>query len=111
MATDHQPAKPSGRWTLTITCPRPANRAVDDFHTRPEKVAKIATEWFGPDAELTLTARTVRLTHTLPRPIENVAEWNERLATVLDCLYLDTHTDSGTYRLPRPVRTEIQEKD
>lgn len=102
---------PVGQWTLTITCPRPKNRAIDDFHTRPEKVARVAAEWFGPDAELTLTARTVRLTHTLPCPIENVAEWNERLATVLDCLYLDTRVEGGGHHLPRPVRTEIHEKE
>lgn len=102
---------PAGRWTLTITCPRPTNRAIDDFHVRPEKVAKMAAEWFGPDAELTLTARTVRLTHTSPMPITNVAEWNERLATALHCLWLDTHTEGGAYRLPRPVRTEIHEKE
>lgn len=99
------------RWTLTITCPRPHNRSIDDYHTRPEKVAKIAAEWFSPDAELTLTERTVRLVYTQPRSIENIAEWNERLARALDALYLDTRTEDGGHRLPRPVRTEVREDD
>lgn len=104
-------SEPAGRWKLTITCPRPANRAVDDFHTQPEKVTALAAEWFGPGTELTLTARAVRLVHTLPIPISNVTEWNERLATALSCLYLDTMVEGGGYCLPRPVRTEIQEVD
>jgi hypothetical protein len=104
-------AKPNGTWELTVSCPRPRNRALDDFHTQPEKVARIAAQWFGPDATLTLTARRVRLTCTLETPPRDLTTWHDRLATALHCLYLDTHGDDGSYHLPRPARTEVYEKE
>jgi hypothetical protein len=104
-------AEPAGQWTLTITCPRPKNRAVDDFHVRPDKVTRVGVEWFGEGAELTLTARTVRLTQTTDAPVRDLTMWQQKLATVLYCLMLDTHTNGGAYRLPRPVRTEVHEKE
>lgn len=96
-------------WVLTIRCPRPASRAIDDFHVQPEKIARIAVDWFGPTAELSLTARTVQLRYSSSTPPRNLEFWNEQLATVLDCLYLSTRDADGRYRLPRPVRTEIRE--
>lgn len=97
------------RWTVLITCPRPRNRAVDTFHTQPDKVARLAATWFPAGAELTLTARTVRLrcSYNYPPKLDHLYE---QLATALACLYLDTRGDRG-YRLPRPVRTEIRLDD
>lgn len=97
------------QWTVAISCPRPRNRARDNFHTRPDRVARTTADFFGRDAEITLTARTVRLRYTGNRPPGNIAEWHERLATVLSCLWLDTRGEDGRYRLPHPVRTEILE--
>jgi hypothetical protein len=94
-------------WTLTITCPRPKNRAVDDFHTRPEKVARIAVEWFGPDAGLLLTVRSVRFQYTGTGSLPDLNFWQARLATVLDCLYLSTRSASGECQLPYPTRAEV----
>ncbi len=94
------------RWTVLITCPRPRNRALDDFHTQPHKVARLAADWFGSRAELTLTARTVRLTCDYRHP-PKLDLLHEQLATALHCLYLDTRAGKG-FRLPRPVRTELR---
>ncbi|MFI2077528.1 hypothetical protein [Streptomyces triculaminicus] len=97
------------RWSLTITCPWPRNRARDDFFVRPGKATQAAVEWFGPGTEVTLTARTVRLRHTAAVPPGDLTRWYERLAVLLDCLYLGTRGEDGQCRLPRPVRTEIRE--
>jgi hypothetical protein len=98
-------------WMLTITCPRPRNRARDDFHTQPDKVSRIAHQWFGPTAVLELTSRTVRFYYASRSCPNDLPFWYEKLATALDCLYLSTRGDDGKYRLPRPVRTEIREDD
>lgn len=108
-------AEPTGQWTLTITCPRPDSRARpgDDFFVQPERMAKTAATFFGPGTEITLTARTVRLRRTRPHPPGDIARLHHDFAMVLDCLRFNTCTDRGRdlYQLPRPVRTEIQEKD
>lgn len=96
---------------MTITCPRPRNRASDNFHTRPDAVAETAAIWFGEDAELTLTAREAKLRYTGSYPPGDVADWHTRLAIVLHCLYLDTRGNDGSHSLPRPIRTEIREDD
>jgi hypothetical protein len=100
------------RWHLTITCPRPRNRAVDDFHVRPERVANVAAMFLGARAELVLTARTVRFSITREHPITDVGYWQKQLAFALDCLYLDVERDGRRdFRLPRPVRVELRETD
>ncbi|MDX2658326.1 hypothetical protein PV382_23875 [Streptomyces scabiei] len=102
----------SARWQLTIQCPRPRNRAVDDFHVRPERVADTVAMFLGPRAELLLTARTVRLCYTSATPLTDIGYWQKQLAFVLDCLYLDVPRDARReLRLPRPVRTELREMD
>lgn len=95
------------RWTVTISCPRPKSRALDDFHTRPDRVAQTTAVFFAGDAKLALTARTVKLRYSGSNPPGDIANLHERLATLLDCLHLTTRGDDGHYRLPRPVRTEM----
>ena len=100
------------RWHLTITCPRPRNRAVDDFHVRPDRVANTAAMFLGARAELALTARTVRFSITREHPITDIGYWQKQLALVLDCLYLDVQRDGRhDFRLPRPVRVELRETE
>lgn len=100
------------RWQMTITCPRPRNRAVDDFHLRPEHVENTVAMFLGPRASLSLTARTVQLHVTSSTPITDVGYWQKQLALVLDCLYLDVQRDGRhEFRLPRPVKTELRETD
>lgn len=102
----------SVRWQMTIKCPRPRNRAVDDFHVRPERVANTVAMFLGARAKLTLTARTVQFSYTAHTPIDDVAYWQKQLAYVLHCLYLDVPSDGRhDFRLPRPVRTEVCEID
>lgn len=99
-------------WQLTIFCPRPRNRAVDNFHVRPERIANTVAMFLGPRASLTLTARTVRFSYTAHTPIRDVGYWQKQLAYVLNCLYLDVPSDGpNDFRLPRPVRTEVRETD
>jgi hypothetical protein len=99
------------RWTLRISCPRPANRACDDWHVQPERVARIARDWFGKDAEITLTARTARLhTQGTGKPPTSLVHWQTRFATALDCLFMKVDRVRGECVLPRPVRTEIREE-
>lgn len=100
------------RWQMTIKCPRPRNRAVDDFHVRPERIANTVAMFLGARADLTLTARTVRFSYTAHTPIVDVGYWQKQLAYVLHCLYLDVPRDGRhDFRLPRPVRTEVCETD
>lgn len=102
----------STRWQLTIHCPRPRSRAVDDFHVQPERVANTVAMFLGPRAKLSLTARTVRLCCTSATPLTDISYWQKQLAVVLDCLYLDVPRDARReLRLPRPVRTELCEMD
>lgn len=102
-------------WELTISCPRPSNRhrPGDDFFTRPERMAETVAIFFGPDTEITLTTRTVRLRRTRPHPPGDIERLHHDFAMVLDCLRFDTCTDRAQdrYQLPRPVRTEIRETD
>ncbi|MFE7965373.1 hypothetical protein ACFU0X_20455 [Streptomyces cellulosae] len=102
--------RPRPRWTVTLTCPRPANRAADDFHLAQHRIDGTVRRLLGRDAQLTLTPNQVRLVRkstTAP----DLARWQEELALVLSCLYLDTRTDDGRYMLPRPVRTDVLEED
>ncbi|MGW7504434.1 hypothetical protein ACWGIR_23275 [Streptomyces albidoflavus] len=101
--------RPRVRWTATFTCPRPRNRAVDDFHLRPDRVTRTVQRLIGPRARLTLDGAFVRLVRTSPsRP--DLARWQEELAIVLDSLHLETRVE-GRYVLPRPVRVELLEED
>jgi hypothetical protein len=85
---------------------------VDDFHVQPERVANTVAMFLGPRAELSLTARTVRLCCTSATPLTDVGYWQKQLAVVLDCLWLDVPRDTRREpRLPRPVRTELREMD
>lgn len=103
---------PPVRWHLAITCPRPRNRTVDDFHVRPERVANAAAMFLGAGAELKLTARTVRFSITRAHPITDIGYWQKQLAWVLNCLYLDVQRDGRhDFRLPRPVRVELREME
>lgn len=100
------------RWHLTITCPRPLSRAVDDSHVRPDRVANTAAMFLGAGAELHLTARTVRFSITRAQPIADVGYWQKQLALVLDCLHLNVERDGRhDFRLPRPVRVELREAE
>lgn len=96
-------------YTLTITCPRPRNRAGDDFHLRPERLAQMAAEWFGPDAALEVTMQSVCLRTVGPGTLDDIAYWHRRLAAVLNCLLLDVPSAGVHYALPRPIRTEISQ--
>lgn len=102
----------SVRWHLAITCPRPRNRAVDDFHVQPERMANVAAMFLGAHAELTLTARTVRFSITRAHPITDIGYWQKQLALALHCLYLDVQRDGRhDFRLPRPIRVELRETE
>lgn len=97
------------RYTLTITCGRPTNRAVDDFHTQPERIARTLATFIGGAAELTLTARTARLDVSDLSQLPNPKYWQQRMGEVLDCLWLDVPRIHGDYQLPSPVRFDIRE--
>jgi hypothetical protein len=98
------------RYTLTITCRRPRNRASDDWFIRPAHVAKTLAIFVGGDAEMTFTPRTVRLRVADLRQLPDVARYHGSMAVVMDCLRLDVHCDArGECQLPSPVRTEIRE--
>ncbi|MCX4911900.1 DNA adenine methylase [Streptomyces sp. NBC_00878] len=100
------------RWELTIKCPRPRNRAVDDFHVRPERIANTVAMFLGARATLTLTTRTVRFSYAAHTPIGDVGYWQKQLAYVLHCLYLDVPSDGrNDFRLPGPVETQVRETD
>jgi len=103
-------ARPRPRWTVTVTCPRPANRALDDFHLAPARVDGTVRRLLGRHAQLTVTGNQVRLVRSTTAP-PDLIRWQEELALVLSCLYLDTRTRDGLYVLPRPVRTEILEEE
>lgn len=99
------------RWTLTIRCPRPANRACDDWHVQPQRVERLARDWFGKNAEITLTTRTARLRlEGTGKPPIHLAHWQSSFATVLDCLFMEIERVRGKCVLPRPLRTEIREE-
>ncbi|UPZ27657.1 hypothetical protein MUK60_07395 [Streptomyces sp. LRE541] len=101
------------RWTLTIRCPRPANRAADDFHVQPEKVDRLAHEWFGRDAAITLTARTatLQIRGEGQMPGHLIDHYRTSFASALSCLFLKIELKGGGgYVLPRPVRTDIREE-
>ncbi|MEU5772654.1 hypothetical protein ABZ819_05030 [Streptomyces venezuelae] len=95
-------------FALTITCRRPASRAVDDFHVQPERIARAVSTFIGGDAELTLKPRSVRLVVTDLGQTPNPAYWRQRLGEVLDCLHLDVPRVRGEYQLP-PLRFVIRE--
>lgn len=97
------------RYTLTITCRRPANRARDDFHVQPERIARVLATFIGSDAELTLTARTARLNVSALAQLPNPKYWQQRMGEVLDCLWMDVPRVRGDYQLPSPVRFDIRE--
>lgn len=95
-------------WSLAITCPRPSNRAVDDFHVQPERAARTAAAFLGPSARLNLTPKTVQFHLDGSGDLPDLNQWHERLAIALDNLWLSTRTPEGKYRLPQPARTEIR---
>ncbi|MFH9403299.1 hypothetical protein ACH4JS_26640 [Streptomyces sp. NPDC017638] len=97
------------RYTLTITCGRPSTRAVDDFHTQPERISRALATFIGGQAELTLTARTAHLTVAALTQLPNPKYWQQRLGEVLDSLWLDVPRIRGDYQLPSPVRFDIRE--
>jgi hypothetical protein len=97
------------RYTLTITCRRPSNRAVDDFHVQPERVASAVAALIGGKAELILTSRTARLEVAALEQLPNPRYWQQRMGEVLHCLYLEVPRVRGDYQLPSPVRFDIRE--
>lgn len=101
------------RWALTIRCPRPANRALDDFHVQPEKVARIAQEWFGQDATITLTARTAtfQIQGEGPAPVHLIDHYRTGFASALDCLFMKVDRIHSRCVLPRPVRIDVREDE
>ncbi|MCT9105356.1 hypothetical protein [Streptomyces mirabilis] len=100
-------AQPS--YTLTITCGRPPNRAVDDFHIQPERIAHAIATFTGGNAELTLTARTARLHVEALAQLPNPRYWQQRMGEVLNCCWLEVPRIRGDYQLPSPVRFDIRE--
>lgn len=100
------------RWTLKISCPRPANRGRDNWHVQPERVERLARDWFGKDAQITLTARTARLrvqgASELPAHLLN--HYKTSFAMALDCLFMKVERVRGECVLPRPVRIEVREE-
>lgn len=97
------------RYTLTITCGRPANRARDDFHVQPERIARALATFIGGDAALTLTPSTAHLNVSDLTQLPNPKYWQQRMGEVLDCLWLDVPRIRGDYQLPPPVRFDIRE--
>lgn len=101
----------SRRYAVTITCRRPANRARDDWHVQPERIARTTAIFFGKSAELTLTPRRARLSAPDLAYLPDIKAWEARMAEVMHCLYLDVEwvggQYSGHYELPTPVRVEI----
>lgn len=99
------------QYAVTITCRRPANRARDDWHVQPERIASTMAIFFGKSAELTLTPRRARLCAPDLQHLPDIPAWEARMAEVMHCLYLDVRrvggTFSGHYELPAPVRVEI----
>ncbi|MYR84045.1 hypothetical protein GTY41_03575 [Streptomyces sp. SID685] len=97
------------RYTLTITCGRPSNRACDDFHVQPKYIVDAVKTFIGGDAELSLTARTARLTVADLSQLPNPKYWQQRMGEVLHCLWLDVPRIRGDYQLPSPVQFDIRE--
>lgn len=104
-----EPTTNQFRYTLTITCRRPANRARDDFHVQPKRVAHALATFIGGTAELTLTARTARLNVSDLTQLPNPKYWQQRMGEVLNCLWLEVPRVRGDYLLPSPVRFDIRE--
>lgn len=111
--SDHpttQTAEAARQFTLTISCPRPRNRAVDDFHVRPDRVASTIAAFVSGEAEMTLTARTVRLRVAGLRHLPDLLFWHRRMAEIMRSLFLDVPLGpGGRCELPSPARTEIRE--
>lgn len=99
------------RYAVTITCRRPANRAVDDWHVQPERIASTTAIFFGKSVEMTITPRRVRLCAPGLQRLPDIPCWKRRMAEVMNCLYLDVRRVGGDigghYELPAPVRVEI----
>ncbi|MGQ4469335.1 hypothetical protein ACWDX8_13365 [Streptomyces anthocyanicus] len=100
-------------WSVSISCPRPANRARDDFHVQPHRVQDLATSWFGKSAEITLRPRVVvlRMAGTGPIPIHLLTHWKTSFASALDCLFMQIERAGGECVLPHPVRVDLREDE
>lgn len=103
---------PNGRATLsrvTITCPRPRNRARDEFHLRPDRIAQTVSGFYA-DATLTMTRRTITFQLTSRTTVTEISSIHSALASILSCLMLEIEHDSR-YRglLPKPVRTTVED--
>jgi hypothetical protein len=104
------------RWHITLTCPLPPRRCStrqQAWHLEPERLARTVSAFFAGDAELHLTGRTARL--TLGTAVgDNIGAYCDRaavtMASLLSCLYFDTHVGNGRYALPSPVRMEIVQR-
>ncbi|NEA52368.1 hypothetical protein [Streptomyces sp. SID10815] len=105
----------SRKYAVTITCRRPANRARDDWHVRPDRVAHTVQTFFGESVEMTLSPRKVQLCAPDLAYLPDLASWEARMATVMHCLYLDVPrvggSTSGRYELPTPMRVQIKVTD